>query len=303
MKARDLMITFWSECTHHSQSIKMIYNEMVRRGRKVAWKISRRPPKKGNFVTSSAHVAWAQGKPHNRIIYLNHSLDRHELSRDYPLARKFKAVMFPGVWWQKRMKNPPLNVVIGWPKSDILFKVNVDRLRKRIGIPKGKTLYYASSYTYRSNKMVVNQIKNAKALFKNARKVGFMTLVKLHPGMLPENFNLAKRAMGKERAVYILSRNFGNSMIPFPISNVLASETSGLLAEFLATNKPSIQFSASVKHRCPGGVFNVKVENMNKILSNLKPHPEAKKWRNLLMGKVDGKASERAANFIEKVFS
>ncbi len=296
------MITFWTECTHHAQSIKMIYNEMLRRGRDVIWKISKRPPKKGNFVTSSAQVACVYGKPLDRIIYLNHSLDRHELSRDYPSARRFKAVMFPGVWWQKRMKNPPRNRVVGWPKSDILSQVNAARLRRKIGLPIGKVLYYTASYTYRSKKMAENLVRTAKTVFKCARRTGFRTLVKLHPGMLPEYFKMARKAMSRERGVFVLSRHFGNSMIPFPIANALTSETSGVLTEFLATGKPSIQLSPSVKHRCPGGVFNVKVENLDKILGKLKPHPEAKKWRNLLMGKVDGRASERAANFIEKVF-
>ncbi|MBA7493675.1 hypothetical protein ES702_04237 [subsurface metagenome] len=296
------MIIFWTECTHHAQSIRPIYEEMKRRGKDVTWAVTRRPPKIGNIVTASAQVAWAYGRPHNRTISLNHSLDRHELTKDYPVSRRFKAVMFPGVWWQKRMKNPPRNRVVGWPKSDILFNVDVQKLRREIGLPEGKTIFYAASYTYWSRKVTEAVIINAKILCKLARELGFNVLVKVHPGMLDVNFRLLSNVLQIQKNTYVLPRYSGNSMKAFPLADVFVSETSGMLTEFLATGKPSIQTSTSVKHRAPGGVFHAKVGHIAPILQLLQPHPDALKWKNLLMNTVDGKASVRAANFIEEVF-
>lgn len=296
------MIIFWTECTHHAQSIRPIYEEMVHRGKDVTWLITPRPPKTGNIVTASAHIAAAYGRPLKRFVYLNHSLDRHELAGDYPLARQFKAVMFPGVWWQKRMTNPPRNVVVGWPKSDSLFNQDVNKLRAQIGIPKGKTLFYAAAYTYLNKKITLQIIRNAKLICIVARKLGYNILVKTHPGMLDSNFKLFNETLKKEKNSYVFPRYSGNSMKFFPLADVLVSEASGMLSEFLATGKPSVQISPSVKHEAPGGVFTVKVEDLGTVLPKLKPHPEALTWQKLLLGKVDGKTSERAADFVEEVF-
>lgn len=296
------MIIFWAECSHHAQSIKPIYNWMVQHGKDVLFQISKRPPKEGNVVTSSAHIAWANGKPLNRLLYLNHSLDRHELAGDYALARQFKAVIFPGVWWQKRMKNPPTNRVVGWPKSDILFHANIQKLRKEIALPEGKTIFYAASYTYQNKKLAFEEVRTLKILAKVAQTFGFNVIVKLHPGIRDEYFNLLTATLKKLPTMYVLPRYSGNSMEMFSLADVFVSETSGMLTEFLATDKSSIQIFETAKHKAPGGVFHVKVGHIGNILRRLHPHPQAATWKKLLMDTVDGKASERASNFVEEVF-
>lgn len=226
---------------------------MAQQGKDVLFQISSRPPKEGNVVTSSAHVAGAYGKPLNRFIYLNHSLGTHEIYGDYPIARRFKAVMFPGVWWKAKMKNLPRNMVVGWPKSDVLF--DGKPVEKR-----GQTLLYASSYTALNRKAALERARYAKIIIKIARKLGFNVFIKPHPAMIDSNFKLLK-ALGSKN-VRVLPRKPENSMSIFPLVDAMVSETSGILCEFLATGKPAVQLSRSAKHVIPGGVFSSKVESI-----------------------------------------
>lgn len=305
------MITFWACAEHHGYSMRRIYREMLRRGENVSFSISPRPPN-GTFVTSSGLRAWAYGKPHNRIIYINHGLSRHEIYSEYPKARFFKGVMFPGSWWKSQMRKPVMNSVVGWPKTDILFdpKLNLDWLRRKVneltGLPeKGRVILYMSSWCHHNEKATLHRVLYAKALAEVAHELGFNILLKPHPGMLEEYFKLLAEKLKDERNIYILPLKWlKNSVALFPVVDALTSEHSGSLIEFLATDKPSIQLTPIRKHRkAVGGVIQADIKNMHRVFSSLRPHPEAEKWRRLMMGEVDGKASERAADFIQRCFN
>lgn len=305
-----MKIKFWAVAEHHAYSIRRVYLEMVRCGNDVSFSISPKPPKHGNLVTSSGLDAWAYGKPHNRIIYINHGLCRYEVYSEYPKVKDFKGVMFPGLWWKNQMRNPPTNSVVGWPKTDILFdpKFNIDWLRRKInkltGLPTGRVILYMSSFCHHSGKMTLRRVSYAKALAEVGHKLGFNILLKPHPGMLKQNFKLLVEKLKKEKNIYVLPLHWlKNSVALFPIVDALASEHSGSLIEFLVTGKPSVQLTPLLKYRkAVGGVLQADIKNLYPVFSSLKPHPEATKWRKLMIGEVDGKASERAANFIQKVF-
>lgn len=279
---------------------------MGRRGANVSFSVSPRPPKHGNIITSSGLRAWAYGQPHNRIIYINHGLARHELYSEYPKARSLKAVLFPGQWWKNHMRTPPLNRVVGWPKTDILFDSNLDiaKLRKNVGVPDGRLILYASSWCNFNMDRVHRRLKYAKALSACGEKLGFNILLKPHPGMSPKNFEFLKKEVEKLGNVYVIPLHWLKNIIAlFPLVEALTSEHSGSLMEFLAVNKPAIQLTPWFEEKkAVGAVFQADINNLTSVFSSLKPHPEVAKWRKLMMGKVDGKASERAANFIEKVF-
>lgn len=302
-----MTVCFWSAAEHHALAIRPIYNKMRNIGRNVV-PLFNQPAKKllpYNKIVSSTAPDIPPSKRKNTIYHFHslHPIHANPVEDDYKYMPLFKGVMFSGSWWINKWKKLPKHwAVVGWPKNDLLKKTR-SHLGKPYYSPTRKTVLYGSTMHN------LDQLKTLKLLIKLSTKMDFTLMVKSSGGRARWYPDLCK-AMQKEIRTHNISWHKPQSDIVnlFPYADVLVSESSGSLWEFLATGRPSIQVDINA-HRWnrlfPGGVLIAKLNKLEQTLKSALNNPDShdfSKWRTQLMGEIDGKATDRAIAFIEKVF-
>lgn len=292
-----LTIIFYSSCKHHAFAIQPIYNKMVSQGKDVI-AISNQDFKKASgykqIVSSTAIEAFPK---RNNTIFHFHSLSPYHTNpgeQDYKYIPYFKAVIFPGMWWVNKWKKlPELWRVVGWPKTDSL--INLKKLDS-------KTVLYASSM------FDFYRMKTLRLLLHLSHKLKFKLIVKPHHGTamwFKKELNALVSEAEKEATVI---QSDIDVVSLFGIADILVSEASGALWEFLATGKPSIQMQQGERwgRVFPGGILKANFENLENIVQGCFDNPDITKssgWCEKVMSKIDGKATKRAIQFIEEVFN
>lgn len=310
-----MKIAFWSVAEHHQVALLPIYKEMKKKGFNVA-DLSLKPFKAteayDGVVTSTAPDVPPSER--RRCIYAFHSLavwHRHPKCEDYPLIPKFKGVMFPGLWWLQPYRNehrlPQHYAVVGWPKSDMLFKPNLECVERykwnlNLSLPCDKTVLYASSMSD------YQRMKTVQLLIQLSRKMRFNLIVKIHQGTnlwYPQTINPVRAALKGLNLIESIK-----DITPlFPLSDVIISESSGTLWEFMITGKPSIQMEHTPPaKKYPGGVLTANFTSLEEKIKVCLRNPDIlKKDRDLWLRKAvntpDGTATEKAISFIKEVFS
>lgn len=289
------IIAFWSVLEHHAISIRPIYNKMRAQGKEVVGLFNR--PVGELFPYSCIVSGTAPDIPVSKrcdTIYHFHSLSPLHIKPsegDYKYIPLFKGVMFPGMWWvDKWPKKPEHWAVVGWPKNDLL-----QPMTKR---HEPTVLFAASMFNF-------ERMKTLATLIELSKKIGFRLIVKPHHGIeawYPKQLEAMARLVQMEDSTADISAYFH-------LADVLVSESSGALWEFMATGRPSIFMEHSKKwgRSYPGGVLEASFETLEETLGVALRSPgklseERTLWRERVMGKLDGKATDRAIEFIEGVF-
>ncbi len=286
-------IIFYAVAEHHALAIRPIYLKMREMGKDVV-PLFNQPPKKllpySRIVSSTAPDV----PPEKRkdTIYHFHSLAPYHVNpaeTDYKYIPLFKGVIFPGKWWVDKWKKlPELWAVAGWPKNDSL----------KPSTQHEKTVLYASSM------LDFSRMRTLQLLLKLSNEMVFKLMVKPHHGTAmwyPKQL----KAMGKLTEVVDSTIDVADL---FHEADILISESSGALWEFMATGKPSIQMVQAEKwgRRFPGGVCKADFNSLGKVIERCFDNPDlcgASEWSRKVMGEVDGKATLRAIRFIEEVFN
>lgn len=295
-----MTIAFYSVAEHHAFSIRPIYQKMKKMGKDVVSLFNKHPKntlKYSRIVSSSAFDIPASKR--KNTIYHFHSLSPYHTNPaedDYKYIPLFKGVMFPGEWWVSKWKKLPEHwAVVGWPKNDLL---------REEGRHSGRTILYASSMHD------FQRMKTLRLLIKLSKMFNFFLTIKLHSGTAlwyPKQCKALRKEIKGLANVYE-SDVSGDVVRLFPYVDVLVSESSGALWEFLATGKPSIQMEHAKRWNrlFPGGVVRANFNNLGRIVEVCLDNPETydfSKWRLKVMGKIDGRAMDRAIKFIEEVFA
>lgn len=283
-------IAFWSVAEHHALAIRPIYNKMKALGKNVV-DLFNQPP---GTLLSYPHIVSGTAvdvPPSKRTdtIYHFHSLSPYHADPsedDYKYLPLFKGLMFPGEWWVDKWQEKPEHwAIVGWPKSDLL-KLPTDHER---------TVLYASSMHD------FERMKTLRLLIELSGKIGFKLIVKPHYGTemwYPEQLAAMSELIPIEKST-------GDIFEYFHLADVLVSEASGSLWEFMATGRPSIQMSQAERWNriYPGGVYKASFDTLEKVLEEaFKAPTSTSDWCKKVMGDIDGKATDRAIAFIEEVF-
>lgn len=286
-----MTIAFWSMLEHHSLALRPIFNKMSAQGKDVV-DLFNHPA--GELLSHSCIVSGtAEYLPASKLqntVYHFHSLGPNHTRPgecDHKFFPVFKGVMLPGEWWVgKWVKEPKCWAVIGWPKNDLL----------RPSTKHKRTVLYSPSMFDFERMRTLDLVLNLSA------KMGFKLIVKPHHGTATW-FPKQMKAMSE---VVHLEKSTIDIVTYFPSIDVLVSEASGSLWEFMATGKPSIQMQQGKKHGrvFPGGILEANFETLERVLSKAFNAPIViSDWCERVMGKLDGKATSRAIEFIERVFN
>lgn len=291
-----MTIAFWSILEHHALALRPIYDKMKAQGKDVVALFNH--PKEELLPYPRIVTGSPSNFPRSKrlsAIYHFHSLSPIHIKPregDYKWLPLFKGVMFPSEWWAAKWPKKPKHwAAVGWPKNDLLEPRTAS----------GPTVLYASSM------FNLQRMKTLRLLIGLSEKMNFKLIVKPHHGIKAW---FPKQLVAMAELVH-LEESTADIAAYFHLADVLVSESSGVLWEFMATDRPSIQMKHGEDrgHRTyPGGILRATFEALEATLRTAFENPgiassEIALWREKVMGKLDGKSTDRAIAFIEKVFS
>ncbi|SFS29779.1 UDP-N-acetylglucosamine 2-epimerase [Lutibacter maritimus] len=183
-------------------------------------------------------------------------------------------------------------VETGWSKVDILFPVNENNSNHT------PTIFFASTFTERLSIAHDNQV--FKELVKLIESENWNWIINLHPKM---NSEIVKKFQELEKFENVTYIPFLENLEPLKRADVMLTDTSSIITEFIIQKKPVITFKNNQPKECFINVLNVDdlkksiefaltypTELMHKIASFVKEeHPYA-----------DGKSSKRVIDTVEE---
>lgn len=216
--------------------------------------------------------------------------------------------------------------VVGYPKLDPFFNgdYNRDKILNSIGLnPALPTLIYAPTYKPSS----IDYIKNE--IFPQCRDINL--IIKLHQyswrGKYAPKWHhqIYQRSIANFKSAYLVPSNDYNIMPYLAASDVLLTEASSTMFEFLAMGKTGIIYDLPCDRLKHSDGQSILDEDNRNFLENtfihinspaqirdgfnqaLHPPPDylrnAENWRKKLFYKLDGKASERICSKIMEMFT
>jgi len=297
-----------------SSVLKPIYEELKRRGIDVV--------EKGR----ADFYVFCRGIPSqviNQSIYIPHGISPAELNsakKDTNLGTRTLGQLLPGpLWLNEFRKTYPQRAraqkLVGWPKSDLLFSPKKERIKKEVreqfNLKYEKTVLWADSILALPIHQQIHKypeiLKVWKELLKLKGKLDVNLLIKPHIGAggpPPKIFDLPQE-MRVEGVTWVDPRIYGDIMKLFLVTDVLVTiGFSSVPYEFLLTDKPIVFWESRLGTELEKEV-GVKVQpdhiikGVEEVLSGHDNYRKArKKWREKLIYKPDGHASERAVDAI-----
>lgn len=173
----------------------------------------------------------------------------------------------------------------GWAKLDELFCCE----KLQLNLPHERTVLYSPT----------QNLDAYAPLVHICSKLGVNLIVKVHHRLK----DFAKCAMTP--AVWI---PWEKSVTPlYHIADVLVSDISSTLREFIATDKPTIQLLTDVSDKdYYGGMLHSSIADLESTLRKALENPdeiakERREWRDKLFYKLDGHASKRVVKALKQI--
>jgi hypothetical protein len=284
----------------------------------------------------SAHPNYAYGwkaRVHKTVI-LFHGLGDSELGGFLSGTRSFlsnriniptrlwRGWLVPGEYFakgypyylRKRVK------VVGFPKLDLYFSEDAKKIMENVRtqcnleLPFANTVIYAPTFWPSfSLRVVRDATRIGKRLIEASQLIGFNLIIKTHANVGRNGYGLELlRLMDKHRGLSGINclippgktyRGTGwlDNIIPlFWFGDVLVSDYSSTLREFMITNKPSVQvLSPSKSYKPEPGVYHTELRQLAETLSKAfdridDPREERARCVKHYMYKADGHSSDRA---------
>jgi hypothetical protein len=179
----------------------------------------------------------------------------------------------------------------GWSKVDILFPVEEKKAEHK------PTIFVASTFTERLS--LAHNTEVFKELVKLIETKDWNWIVNLHPKMNPDIVNKFQKLEKFKNVTYI---PFLENLKPLKNADVMLTDTSSIITEFIIQQKPVITFKNNQPKECFINVLNV--EEIKKSIEYALTRPKD------LMEKIevfveeehpyfDGKSSERVIAAVE----
>lgn len=197
---------------------------------------------------------------------------------------------------------------VGYSKLDRAFSgknIDLNAYQKKLNLDKSrKTIIFSSTWDKKGYSAIDMWYKDIGKLTAK-----YNVLVTLHPWVTKEKMERIKNTPGVK---YIEDKD----ILPYlMLSDVMVGDTSSILGEFCALDKPLITFEIPLVGRMTEETrkmltdisFRVKsfekLENiLPQALANPELHQEKRaKYNNIMFDQLDGKASERAVKKIKKI--
>ncbi len=186
-------------------------------------------------------------------------------------------------------------VETGWSKVDVLFPIEEKKEKHK------PTIFFASTFTERLSLAHNNEVFNE--LETIIKSENWNWIINLHPKMSSEIVKKFQKLDTYQNVTYI---PFLENLEPLKRADVMLTDTSSIITEFIIQKKPVITFRNNLPKDCFVNVLNAKEikesieyaltypkELTNKIESFvLKEHPY-----------FDGKSSERVISAVEAFIS
>ena len=197
---------------------------------------------------------------------------------------------------------------IGFPKLDPAFNGTyslqlLDNLRCKMKLdPVKKTIIFTSTWDKSGMSAIDKWIDSVSLLHHN-----YNILVTVHPWT-------SKHYVDKIKSMENIYFIDDPDIIPYlMIADIMVGDTSSIIAEFCALNKPIITFKVAKTKRTLNEIENllddisIQIEDSDQLLNALESvlkNPEMKshlqqKVNEIMFDKLDGKAGERAADVIK----
>jgi len=312
-----------------------ILEAALRRGVEVTYLAKREAvPDADLYVSAHPYYAYGWKERVYKTVILYHGLGDSELGGFQLRARSFfssrisiptrlwRGWLVPGEYFaegypqylRKHVK------VVGFPKLDLYFSENAKEIMNNVRrqcnlkLPFTNTVIYAPTFwPSLSPRVVVDAARIGKRLIEASQLIGFNLIIKTHPNVGREGYGLELlKLMDKHRGLPGINclippgktyRGTGwlDNIIPlFWFADVLVSDYSSTLREFMITDKPSVQvLSPSKLYKPQPGMYHTELHQLDEVLSKAfdridDPREERTRCVKYYMYKADGHSSDRA---------
>jgi len=283
---------------------------MERQGFRAGW--TSQPINDGARWLYISSVASPPKKIRARTVWVPHGVG-HEFPEPWHL--ECIACLLPGKYWFNLFAKRPFKrdqlIIIGYPKLDILFSPNrnltIKKIKERFhfnDLPYSKTVLYAPSWNWFGFPSFDRSIFS---ILEMANKLSLNLLIKPHP-LLHRSHAYHKAKIASKEMKNTRWINPNEDIVQFYlIADILVSDTSSTLREFMLTGNPSIQLTnIRRKELLFPEVMWASLENLPETVVRAVDNPgeyasvRQKRVKELFF-KLDGRASERAVRFIREV--
>jgi len=301
---------------HSISTIRPVFNELRKQGINCKW-VSKPTHDGINYLYISSELVF--GDIVNQTVFLPHGIG-YEFPKPFHL--RYKTLLLSGLndinlFAKKPFRRDQLKL-IGYPKSDILFSPDKDLIIEKtknrfcLDLPYKKTILYAPSFNFFSSSPLDSSFdKSIFSIITMAQKLEMNLIIKTHPQIHinsnKEIYFKAQQLSKKIKNVFWIDKDVEDITPLYLFSDVLVSDASSVLNEFMLTDKPSIQLTnIPSKKLLYEGTTKSSLENLpNTIIKVIENPPEylyeQRKQIRRRVFKPDGHASERAVEIIKKL--
>lgn len=314
-----------------------------RRGVEVTYLTKRQKvvPDADLYVSAHPRYAYDWKERVDKTVVLYHGLGDSELggtcmrtlsffsSRISIPTRLWRGWLVPGEYFAKGYPQYLRNhvKVVGFPKLDLYFSENAKEIMENVRrqcnlkLPFTNTVIYAPTFwPLFSPRVVRDAARIGKRLIEASQLIGFNLITKTHPNVGRNGYGLELlKLMEKSRGLpginclirpsktYRGTGWLGNIVPLFWFADVLVSDYSSTLREFMITGKPSVQvLSPSKSYKPEPGVYHTEMRQLAETLSKAfdridDPREERTRCVKYYMYKADGHSSDRAIDALVEV--
>lgn len=300
---------------HGASTIRPVFNELRKQGINCKWVSN--PIHDGiNYLYLCSQHGFRDIV--NQTVFLPHGIG-HEIPEPFHL--RYKKLLLSGLKDLESFGHRPFRKdqleLIGYPKSDILFSPDKELIMNStknhfcLDFPYKKTILYAPSFNaFSSSPLDSSFDKSIFSIIAMAQKLEMNLIIKTHP-LIHRNSNKeiyfnAHKLSKKIKNIFWIDKNVEDITPLYLLSDVLVSDQSSVLYEFMPTDKPSIQLTNIHKRLLFEGTIKSSLENLPNTVNRVVDSPseylyEQRKQIKKRIFKPDGHASERAVEIIKKL--
>ena len=310
-----------SSFPHTTSTLRPVFNELIKQGFHCKW-VSK-PIHDGGKLLYLNSDSPVPREIRSRTIWVPHGIG-HEEPKPYHIS--CKRIFLTGEYFFDLYKEKPFGKdkleVIGFPKLDILFSPDKELIKERVkkefnlDLPYEKNILYTPSwiptyFMFKPESISFN--KSVFSIIEMSQDLKMNLIIKPHPFTIKSCnktiYHAAQARAKKMKNVVWINKNIEDITPLYLFADVLISDHSSTLFEFMLTEKISIQLTnVCSKEKLYDGTTKSSLKGLHKtiIQTIYNPYEFLDNQRKIIRKRVfkpDGNASKRAVKIIEKLLS